>query len=63
VGRECVIVRWDIFEIIQPEPDKTIKLNGCETKGFVVVEPEEPTLTGEKVTVTIKGKTYTATID
>jgi hypothetical protein len=62
VGENCVIVRRDIFDVIQPEPNKTIKLNGYGVTGFVVVEPEEPTLTGKEVSVTIDGQTYTAII-
>ena len=38
VGDNCVIVRRDIFEIIQPEPGVAIKLNEFEVKGYKVVE-------------------------
>ena len=37
-GEECVIVRRDIFEIIQPESGVEIKLNGYQTKGYKLVE-------------------------
>jgi hypothetical protein len=42
VGEDCVIVRRGIFlEIIQPELNKTIKLNGCGEKGFSIIEEEK----------------------
>ena len=37
-GKDCVIVRRDIFEIIQPEEGQEIKLNECEEKGFTIID-------------------------
>jgi len=38
-GSDCVIVRNDVFEIIQPEDGVTIKLNGLVgVKGYEVIE-------------------------
>ena len=36
-GYGCVIVRRDIFEVIQPDEGITIKLNECQIKGFTIV--------------------------
>jgi hypothetical protein len=48
VGEDCVIIRRDIFEVIQPEADVKIKLNKCGIKGYTVIE--------KKHTITIDGK-------
>ena len=37
---DCVIVRRDVFEIIQPKPEETIKLNDFNVKGYTVVNPK-----------------------
>ena len=47
-GSECVIVRRDVFEVIQPEPKVTIKLNEYGIKGYKVVE--------KKHVITVDGK-------
>ena len=39
-GKESVIVRRDVFEIIQPKPEETIKLNSISIKGYTVVNPK-----------------------
>ena len=48
VGIECVIVRRDVFDVIRPEPNRVIKLNGANIRGF---EYE-----AKKHTITIDGK-------
>ena len=35
-----MVVRWDVFEVIQLVENQTIKLNECEVPGFVVVAPK-----------------------
>ena len=47
-GSRCVIVRRDVFEIIQPKPGVTIQLNEFEIKGYKVVE--------NKYVITVDGK-------
>lgn len=39
-GSQCVVIRRDVFEVIELEEGKTIKLNGSGVKGYTVVEPE-----------------------
>ena len=39
-GDRCVVVRRDIYEIIETEKDKKIKLNSWNTKGFTYVDEE-----------------------
>lgn len=51
-GSDCVIVRRDIYEIIEPEEDKKIKLNEYGIKGFYV--DDEP---DDEVEITVEGKT------
>ena len=53
--KECVIVRRDIFEVIQPEPNKTIKLNECNVLGFTYVE--------EKKKIMLDGKEIEISLD
>ena len=55
VGKECVIVRRDIFEIIQPKTDVKIKLNEYEVKGYTVIE--------ETKTITIDNKNIEISIE
>jgi len=40
-GENCVIVRRDIFEVIQPEKEKTIKLNDWGVKGYTYVNNKQ----------------------
>ena len=37
-GKDCVIIRRDIFEIIQPKKNEKIRLNGCGIKGFEIIK-------------------------
>ena len=39
-GNRCVVVRRGIYEIIETEKDKKIKLNSWNTKGFTYVDEE-----------------------
>jgi len=48
---QCVIVRRDVFEVIQPEPGQIIKLRGFDTPGYNIIKPEPET-------IEINGKTY-----
>lgn len=41
-GSECVVVRRDIYEVIELEEGKKIKLNNFNIRGYVYVD-EEPT--------------------
>jgi len=54
-GQNCVIVRRDIFEVIQPEADVAIKLNGENEKGFTLVKDTK--------TITIDGKDIEISIE
>ena len=45
---ECVVIRGDIYEIIELEKDKKIKLNGYEASGYEVISSTK--------TITIDGK-------
>jgi len=38
-GDKCAIIRQDCFEVIQPEPNKTIKLNNVYVPGYTTVKP------------------------
>ena len=38
-GKKCVVVRRDVFEVIQLVENQTIKLNECIVPGFTVVDP------------------------
>ena len=51
----CVIVRRDVFEIIQPEPEVKIKLNGCGVTGYKVLNDEI------NITVNVNGKEVSLT--
>ena len=51
-GSYCVIVRRDVFEIIQPEPNVEIKLNQFDIKGFEVVnKTHDIVIDGKKITI------------
>ena len=60
-GKECVVVRRDIYEIIELQEGKEIKLNKFGIKGYTEVKPE-PSLSGKEVEVKLDGKTYIAII-
>ena len=47
----CVVIRRDIYEVIEIPEDTTIKLYGSFNKGYDVVEPEPET-------IEIDGKRY-----
>ena len=51
-GSYCVVVRRDVYEVIELEEGKKIKLNGFGIKGFTYVE-------SDKVEIIIEGKTKT----
>ncbi len=50
-GIECVIIRRDIFEIIQPLPKITIKLNGICIPGFKEIKPHTIVIDGEETVI------------
>jgi hypothetical protein len=50
-GSECVIVRRDIFEVIQPEKNQKIKLNGYTVKGYQDIKPHVITIDGKDIEV------------
>jgi len=60
-GANCVVVRRDIFEVIQLVENQKIKLNNSLVKGFEIVE-DKPSLSGKEISVTIDGKTYSAIV-
>jgi hypothetical protein len=37
VGKECIIVRRDVFEVIEPKNGQIIKLNDYKIKGYTIV--------------------------
>jgi hypothetical protein len=39
-GEECVVARRDMYEVIELDGTKKIKLNGYESRGYTVVEDE-----------------------
>jgi hypothetical protein len=47
-GEDCVVVRRDVYEVIELDGSKKIKLNECNVKGYTVIkdtkEPEELTM-------------------
>ncbi len=50
-----MIVRRDIFEIIQPEVGVKIKLNGYEIKGFAIVnEKKKITIDGKEIAISVE---------
>ena len=61
-GSDCVVVRRDIYEVIELKEGVKIKLKGLCIKGFTEIEPEEVSLSGKEVSVTLDGKTYIAVI-
>jgi len=62
-GKESVIVRrGGVFEVIQPEPFQTIKLNGDKTLGYEVVESSKKPFSGKTISITIDGQQYEAAI-
>ncbi len=50
-GIECMIVRRDIFELIQPPPEITIKLNAASVLGFKEIKFNTIVIDGEKTVI------------
>ena len=48
-GSNCVIVRRDVFEVIQPEKGKKIKLNEYNKPGFSFLSDIKITVDGKDV--------------
>ena len=46
-GEKCVVIRRDIYEIIELEEWKEIKLNWCMKKGFTYIEEKKRSITLE----------------
>lgn len=46
-GRECVLVRRDVYEVIELKEGQKIKLNDFEVRGFTVIEEEKKKVTLE----------------
>ena len=61
-GSECVIVRRDVFEIIQPIANQIIRLNNFTIKGYTVIEEKKDTCnTCDGKIVEVDGKKYKLT--
>jgi len=51
-GKNCIIIRRDIFEVIQPKKGKTIKLHKYNVKGFDYVKPTKTiVIDGKKIEI------------
>ena len=61
-GEKCVVVRRDVYEVIELDGTKKTRLRGLGVAGYTLIE-DEPTLSGKKVEVKVDGRVYTATID
>ena len=48
-GEECVVVRRDIYEVIELEEGKPIKLNGYGIKGFTYINSHKITIDGAEI--------------
>jgi len=57
VGSNCVIIRRDVYEVIEPEENIKIKLNDLGKKGFVVLDEK----TKEEI-LEIDGKKFSKSI-
>ena len=55
-GYGCVVVRRDIYELIELEENKKIKLNGYQIKGFTYLDEKEDINNDEIIEV--NGKKY-----
>jgi len=60
-GEKCVVVRRDIYEVIELTEGQKIRLNEYKIKGFEIIESEK-NLKGKEVEVKLGGKTYKAII-
>jgi len=47
-GKECIVIRRDVYEVIELEEDKTTKLNDWGKKGYTVVNNEMIEIDGKK---------------
>lgn len=50
-GKQCVVIRRDVYEVIELEEGKKIKLNGYEEKGYTTIETDDDMveIDGEKI--------------
>ncbi len=48
-GAKCVVVRWDVFEVIQLVENQTIKLNTFEVPGYQVIEKHVISIDGKEI--------------
>ncbi len=54
-GEDCVVIRRDIFEVIQLEPNKKIKLNDYGKKGFVYIDDKKKiTIDGKEIEISLE---------
>jgi hypothetical protein len=49
VGSKCVIVRRDVFEVIEPKEGQIIKLNEYKVKGYTIVNEHIITIDGKEI--------------
>jgi hypothetical protein len=50
-GPDCVVVRRDIYEVIELEEGKPIKLNGAEVRGFTYTNNHKITIDGKDIEI------------
>jgi len=60
-GSDCVVIRRDVYEVIELKENVKIKLNEHSIKGYTEVGKEK-SLSGQEVSVTIGDKNYKAII-
>jgi hypothetical protein len=60
-GEKCVVVRRDVYEVIELKEGEKIKLNGYKEKGFTILEKPK-SLSGKTVKVELDGVSYEALI-
>ena len=48
IGKECVIIRRDVHEVIQTFENVQIILNTCEIKGYTVINRETIEIEGQR---------------
>ena len=58
-GERCVIVRRDVYEVIEIEPNKKIKLNVFNVKGFEYIK-DTKTITIDNMEIEISAEAYEA---
>ena len=60
---DCVVVRRDVYEVIELDGTKKIKLNDWDTKGYTIIGDEPvKSLSGKTVKVELDGVCYEAVI-